>query len=74
MPPRARATVSRIDCFAPVQLLLKTMNIEAIFIFNFGVGKDRNLLVHITEFVDSEVYSSRDCGDYDSDYSSDSDA
>jgi hypothetical protein len=53
---------------ALVQMLVKSVNIEGIFNFTFGTGKDENLIVNLTEFVDSKVYAGGDnSGDHDSD-------
>ena len=39
---------------------MKTVNNEAYFNFTFGTGKDKNLIVSLTEFVDSKVYAASD--------------
>jgi hypothetical protein len=56
--PRARAAyhVSTL-LYALVQAFIKSVNMEIIFNFRFGTGKDENLIVNFTEFVDSKVYS-----------------
>lgn len=45
---------------------MKTVNNEAYFNFTFGTGKDENLVVNLTEFVDSKVYAGGDSGDHNS--------
>jgi hypothetical protein len=64
LAPRARATVliPYRHCFAPalVQMFVKPVNIEGIFNFTFGTGKDENLIVDLTEFLDSKVYAGGD--------------
>jgi hypothetical protein len=42
------------------------MNIEGYFNFTFGTGKDENLIVNLTEFVDSKVYPGGDSRDHNS--------
>lgn len=56
------------DCFAhsPAQMFVKTVNIEGIFNFTFGTGKDENLIVNLTEFVDSKAYAGGDSRDHSS--------
>jgi hypothetical protein len=41
-------------------MFVKPVNIEGIFTFTFGMGKDENLIVDLTEFVDSKVYAGGD--------------
>jgi hypothetical protein len=36
---------------------MKTVGIECFFNFTFGTGNDENLIVNVTEFVDSKVFS-----------------
>jgi hypothetical protein len=36
---------------------MKSVGNEAFFNFTFGTGKDKNLVVNLTEFVDSKVYA-----------------
>lgn len=64
------AQSDHIDGFAPVQLLMKTVKVEAFFNFTFGTGRDKNLVCDLTEFVDSKVFASGSSGD-SSDGSSD---
>ena len=45
---------------ALMQMLVTSVNIEGIFNFTFGTGKDENLIVNLTEFVDSKVYAGGD--------------
>jgi hypothetical protein len=37
--------------------MMKTVNVECFFLFNFGTGNDENLIINVTEFVDSKVFS-----------------
>jgi hypothetical protein len=37
--------------------MMKTVKVECFFLFNFGTGKDENLIINVTEFVDSRVFS-----------------
>jgi hypothetical protein len=39
-------------------MFVKSVNIEGIFKFTFGTGKDENLVANLTEFIDSKVYGS----------------
>ena len=39
---------------------MRTVNNEAFFNFTFGTCKDENLIVNLTEFVDSKVYAGGD--------------
>jgi hypothetical protein len=48
-----------------VQLMMKTVNVECFFLFNFGTGNDENLITNVTEFVDSKVFSGGNDGDGD---------
>jgi hypothetical protein len=41
---------------------MKTVGIECFFLFTFGKGKDENLIVNVTEFVDSKVFGGGDGG------------
>ena len=51
-----------------MQMLVKSVNIEGIFMFTFGTGKDEDLIINLTEFVDSKVYAAGDnSGDRDRD-------
>ena len=43
---------------------VKPVNIEGIFNFTFGTGKDKNLIVKFTEFVDSKAYAAGDSWDH----------
>ena len=43
---------------------VKSVNPESIFNFRFGTGKDENLIVNLTEFIDSKMYAG---GDYSGD-------
>jgi len=43
-------------------MFAKPVNIEGIFNFTFGAGKDENLIVDLTEFLDSKVYAGGDSG------------
>jgi hypothetical protein len=45
-------------------MFVKSVNIEGMFNFTFGTGKDENLVVNLTEFVDSKAYASGDSGDH----------
>lgn len=36
---------------------MKTVKTEAFFNFKFGTGRDKNLVINLTEFVDSKVYA-----------------
>jgi hypothetical protein len=47
-------------------MFVKPVNIEGIFNFTFGTGKDENLIVNFSEFVDSEVYAGGDSRDHNS--------
>ena len=60
------ASLSRIDCFALVQLYMKTVKTEAFFNFKFGTGRDKNLVINLTEFVDSKVYAGSSSSDSNS--------
>ena len=40
-----------------MQMIIKPVNIEGIFNFTFGTGKDENLIDNFTEFVDSKMYA-----------------
>jgi hypothetical protein len=42
---------------------MKTVNTEAFFNFTFGTGKDKHLVVNLTEFVDSKVFAGGSSGD-----------
>jgi hypothetical protein len=57
------AKPKRIDCFALVQLFMKTVKVEAFFNFTFGTGKNKNLVCDLTEFVDSKVFAGDNSGD-----------
>jgi hypothetical protein len=47
---------------------MKTVKNEAFFNFKFGTGRNKNLVVNLTEFVDSKVYAgSSSDSDSDSD-------
>ena len=49
-----------------MQMFEKSVNLEDIFNFRFGTGKDENLIVNFTEFVDSKMYAGGDnSGDSD---------
>lgn len=51
-----------------LQLYMKTVKNEAFFNFKFGTGRNKNLVVNLTEFVDSKVYAgSSSDSDSDSD-------
>ena len=48
-------------------MFVKSVNLEGIFNFRFGTGKDENLIVNLTEFIDSKIYAGGDnSGDSDS--------
>jgi hypothetical protein len=36
---------------------MKTVGVECFFLFKFGEGKDENLIINVTEFVDSKVFA-----------------
>jgi hypothetical protein len=38
-------------------MFVKPVKIEGLFNFRFGTGKEENLIINFTEFVDSKVYS-----------------
>ena len=45
---------------------VKSVNFEGIFNFTFRIGKDKNLIVNPTEFIDSKMYAGGDnSGDSD---------
>ncbi|KAF8504875.1 hypothetical protein F5888DRAFT_799734 [Russula emetica] len=54
-----------------VHLMMKTVNVECLFLFTFGTGDedddDENLIINVTEFVDSKVFSGGDGGDKNDD-------
>jgi hypothetical protein len=51
---------------ASMQMFIKSVNLESIFNFRFGTGKDENLIVNLTELIDSEMYAGGDnSGDSD---------
>ena len=39
---------------------VKSVNFEGIFNFRFGTGEDENLIVNLTEFIDSKMYAGGD--------------
>ena len=43
-----------------MQMFVKSVNLEGIFNFRFGTGKDENLIVNLTEFIDSKMYAGGD--------------
>ena len=45
---------------ASTQMFVKSVNLEGIFNFAFGTGKDENLIVNLTEFIDSKMYAGGD--------------
>ncbi|KAI0253738.1 hypothetical protein BJV78DRAFT_164998 [Lactifluus subvellereus] len=40
-----------------VHMLMNPVNVECFFLFGFGVGNEENLIVNVTEFVDSKVFT-----------------
>jgi hypothetical protein len=49
-----------------MQMFVKSVNLEGIFNFGFGTGKHENLIVNLTEFIDSKMYAGGDnSGDSD---------
>ena len=45
---------------------VKSVNFEGIFNFTFGIGKGENLIVNLTQFIDSKMYAGGDnSGDSD---------
>ena len=36
--------------------MMNTVNVECFFLFTFGTGNDENLIINVTEFVDSKVF------------------
>jgi hypothetical protein len=53
-----------------LQMMMKSVNVECFFLFTFGTGNDdddENLIVNVTEFVDSKVFSGGDGGDRNDD-------
>jgi hypothetical protein len=38
------------------QMLLNPINIECFFLFKFGTGNEKELVIRITEFVDSKKF------------------
>jgi hypothetical protein len=47
---------------ASMQMFVKSVNLEGIFNFRFGTGNDENLIVNLTEFIDSKSYAGGDNG------------
>ena len=45
---------------ASTQMNVKSVNFEGIFNFRFGTGEDENLIVNLTEFIDSKMYAGGD--------------
>ena len=41
-------------------MFVKLVNIEGIFNFTFGTGKDDNLIVNLIELIDSKMYAGGD--------------
>jgi hypothetical protein len=41
---------------------MKTVNVECFFLFTFGTGSNENLIINVTEFVDSKAFSGGDGG------------
>jgi hypothetical protein len=39
------------------QMLMNPVNVECFFLFEFGTGKDENLIIGVIEFVDSKVFT-----------------
>ena len=56
-----------------VQMFVKSVNLEGIFNFTFGTGKDENLIVNLTQFIDSKMYAGDKSGDSDGNSSDDGD-
>ena len=48
-----------------MQLFVKSVNLEGIFNFRFRTGKDENLIVNLTDFIDSNMYAGDNNGDSD---------
>ena len=49
-----------------MRMFVKSVNLEGIFNFTFETGKDENLIVDLTEFIDSKMYTGSDnSGDSD---------
>ena len=49
-----------------MQMFVKSVNLEGIFNFTFGTGKDENLILNPTEFIDNKMYAGGDnSGDRD---------
>jgi hypothetical protein len=44
-------------------LTMKTVNVECFFLFTFGTGSNENLIINVTEFVDSKAFSGGGDGD-----------
>jgi hypothetical protein len=38
-------------------MLMNPTNVECFFLFGFGVGNEENVIVNVTEFVDSKVFT-----------------
>ena len=41
-------------------MFVKAVNLEGIFNFMFGTGKDESLIVNLTEFIDTKMYVGND--------------
>ena len=41
---------------------MKTVNVECFFLFTFGTGSNENLIINVTEFVDSKAFGGGDSG------------
>jgi hypothetical protein len=41
-------------------MFVKSANIEGIFNFRFGRGRDENHIINLTEFLNSKVYAGGD--------------
>ena len=49
-----------------MHMFVKSIILEGIFNFRFGTVKDENLIVNLTEFIDSKIYAGGDnSGDSD---------
>lgn len=44
-------------------MTMKTVNVECFFLFTFGTGSNENLIINVTEFVDSKAFSGGGDGD-----------
>ena len=41
-------------------MFVKSVNLEGIFNFKFGTGKDENLIVYLIEFIERKMYAGGD--------------